>query len=160
MYLILITISLLLSYFVVGAIFSLLFIEKFPTFPSKAFVSMFVIFVSSLCSYMIVSFIPHAQVANWVLHGLGGGFLAFLVCFLVVRDIVLPISRFQFFIVAMLLVGTLGITNEILEFLLQNYAGMTFALSVNDTWYDLISNTMGALVAAFVLVPFFKTGQS
>lgn len=154
MYLILITISLVGLYFAVGVLFSLLFENRLPKLYKWTFLSLAIILCGSLVSYLFVSLIPDAQIANWVLHGLGGGFLALMVCFLATRDFGIDLNRLQFFVLSMLVVGALGIANEILEFILQNYAEITFAVSVNDTWYDLISNTIGSFAAALFFTPF------
>jgi hypothetical protein len=98
----------------------------------------------------------YPEFSNRVLHAYGGGFMAFLVCFLVVRDSKLSLTKFQFFIFSFLIVAALGVANEILEFFLQNYAGMIFSSHINDTWYDLMSNTIGSLIATVCFVPCIK----
>jgi hypothetical protein len=94
------------------------------------------------------------ELGNRLLHIFGGGFLSFLICFFAVKDSELSISSFQFFSFSFLLVITLGVGNEILEFFLQNYAHFSFAQNVNDTWLDLISNAFGAIIAMACLTPF------
>jgi len=117
-------------------------------------ISLFIIFLISFLVYIIAFRIPNEQLSNRFLHAFGGGFLAFLICFLIVKNTNLQLTKFQFFIFSFLLVTAMGVTNEILEFFLQNYAGFIFSASVNDTWLDLISNAVGALIAGAVLVPF------
>jgi glycopeptide antibiotics resistance protein len=89
----------------------------------------------------------------------GGGFLSLLICFLATRNSKTSLSKFQFFIISSLIVSTMGVANEIIEFLLQNYTNLdfTFAQTINDTWLDLISNTIGALLGAILLTPFVRS---
>ena len=51
---------------------------------------------------------------------------------------------------------SLGVANEIMEFILQNYAGFTFSTSINDTWYDLTSNVVGSIISALCFLPFIQ----
>ena len=108
----------------------------------------------SLGSFAISFSIADPEWSNRLLHALGGGFVAFFVCFLVARDSQIDITRFQFFVFSFLLVTAFGVGNEILEFAIQHYLDLTFARDVADTWLDLVSNTVGVLVAAAIMVPF------
>ncbi len=54
------------------------------------------------------------ELSNRVLHVFGGGFLAFLICFLAALDSRVRIRRFQFFLFSFLIVIALGVANEIL----------------------------------------------
>ncbi len=116
--------------------------------------SMAVIMSLNLIFFLISAAVPDPEISNRVLHVFGGGFLAFLVCFLVVKDGGLRIGRFRFFVFSFLVTVALGVANEIVEFLLQRYAGFTFATSAMDTWFDLLSNVCGALLGAACLLPF------
>ena len=100
---------------------------------------------------------PDPTIDNRILHLLGGGFLALLLCYLAERDEKLPINRSQFIILNFSLAMTLGVANEILEFLLQNYAGLSISTSINDTWLDLISNACGAAMACFLFLNLTNT---
>lgn len=154
MYLILISVSLCISYFVLFFIFPELFNQERRKIESSIFVSILLILLLSFLGYFITFNISDVELSNRFLHGFGGGFMAFLVCFFVVRDAKLKINKFQFFVLSILIVTSLGVANEILEFLLQNFAGFTIAVTINDTWLDLVSNTVGSLLAAVCFVPF------
>ncbi len=54
------------------------------------------------------------------------------------------------------MVMTLGVGNEIIEFLLHNYTGLQFSTAINDTWLDLVSNTVGAVLAGILLSKLIK----
>jgi Sec-independent protein secretion pathway component TatC len=156
MYLILISVSLCILYFVLFFIFPELFNQERRKIESSSFVSILLILLLSFLGYFIAFNISDTELSNRFLHGFGGGFMAFLVCFLIVRDTRLKINKFQFFVLSILIVTALGATNEILEFFLQNYVGFVFATTINDTWLDLISNAVGSLLATGCFVPFIN----
>ncbi|MFZ2252730.1 MAG: hypothetical protein WAW13_00985 [Minisyncoccia bacterium] len=155
MYLVAISVSLCISYFVLFFLIPELFNqERRRRIELSSIKSVVLILLLSFFGYFIAFNISDIELSNRFLHGFGGGFMAFLVCFLVVRDSKVRINKFQFLILSILIVTTLGVANEILEFLLQNFAGFTIAVTINDTWLDLVSNTVGSLLAAACFVPF------
>lgn len=87
---------------------------------------------------------------------LGGAFISYLACFLVVEDRNIKINKIQFFIFSALVVTTLGVGNELLEFFLQHYTHLVFSNDSLDTWLDLASNTAGIFIAALVFTPFIN----
>jgi hypothetical protein len=115
-----------------------------------------VIVALSFFGYFVAFAIQDQELSNRFLHAFGGGFLGFLTCFLAAKDSSVVINKFQFFIFSVLIVIALGVANEILEFLLQNYVGIVFATSVNDTWLDLISNTIGIFIASAIFIPLVR----
>ncbi len=109
--------------------------------------------------YIVVAIcllIQDDEISNRVLHAVGGGSLMTFIFFLATKDSGTKISKFQFLILAICAATLFGVANEILEFLLQNEFGFKFAKTINDTWLDLISNTVGTIAASLVLVPFIK----
>ena len=117
------------------------------------------IIVFSLLTISIGLSISDLTLGNRVVHALGGGFISIFVCFLATRDSQVKINRFQFFVFSFMFVTTLGVVNEIMEFFLQYYFAkydLFFATTINDTWLDLLSNTVGILVASIIFVPFVK----
>lgn len=178
MFLIAITVGLCMAYFAIRVLFGVFFGIKLsrPSNSSagrkamvRALRSICLIFAFSVIGYVIALNIPDAETGNRILHGFGGGFMAFFVCFLAAKDLradaisrglgggVVGPNRFQFFVLSVLLVAALGIGNEIMEFLFQNHTKLIFAVGVNDTWLDLISNLIGSVIAAICFVPFFNT---
>jgi hypothetical protein len=153
MYLLVITLGLGLSYLCLKFVFSWFFLQTDKVSNQRKIFSFGLICFFSLLVYFLVSQIPSVELANRLLHGLGGGFLAFFVCYLVVRDNHFIINKIQFFILSALLVTALGVANEIIEFIMQNYWQFTMAPSINDTWLDLISNSVGLLMAGAIFVP-------
>lgn len=113
----------------------------------------------SVLMYIVSITMADEALGNRLLHMFGGGFLAFAACFFATRNSNVNIAKFQFFLLSMLVVTTLGVGNELLEFLLQSTTGVIFAPTINDTWLDLLSNTIGALLASAIFVPLLRPRQ-
>lgn len=159
MYLLALTLGLCLVYFILFFLFPYFFNGTLPNITSRALRSVVIILIASGLSFVIAGMIPDRELGNRVLHGLGGGWVAFLICFLAVKDSRLSITGFQFFILSALIVTALGVGNEILEFFVQQYFSFihfVFSVGPLDTWLDLISNTVGILVGAVCFVPFIN----
>ena len=156
MYLNFLTLGFVVSYFILAFVFSLFFEKQTKPGLKKVISSLVSILVLSLVTQYIASVIPNPDIANRFLHSVAGGVLALFVCFIVVRDFNFKINKIQFFIFAILLVTALGVVNELAEFICHHFFGQIMADSIEDTWLDLVSNTAGALVSAFILVPFIK----
>lgn len=154
MYQLFITTSLCITYGLLYLIFPIFFTNKTVQTSSRSIFSLGIIFLFSILGYAVAVTITDPELGNRILHGFGGGFMALLVCFLVVKDTNIQIRKFQFFLFSLLVVATLGVANEILEFFLQNYTDLVLAQSINDTWYDLISNSVGSFIAAVLFLPF------
>lgn len=153
-YLSAITILLCISYFVLAYLFTTFFPKDTTHLPRPPFFSLMIIIFTSIIAFWISFIIPDPALGNRFLHAIGGGFMGFLTCFLVVRDKAYTITQFQFLVFSFLLVTALGVANEILEYVLQIFFGFISNKSLYDTWLDLISNTIGILVAATCFVPF------
>jgi hypothetical protein len=157
MYLFFLAVCLSVSYFFLYLLFSLFFRNSFslPTI-RKAISSVVLIFILSILIDHLTLAVSDIQLSNRLLHAFGGGSLAFFVCFLVVRDAKFVIPKFQFFVFSFLVVMTLGIGNETIEYLMQTHSHYTFSSTPYDTWLDLISNSVGALIAGIILTPFIR----
>lgn len=159
MYILLIAVSLYIVYLFLFFLFPFFFNGIIIKSKPKFFSSFIIIVVASLIAYLTAAIIPNEWISNRILHIFSGGFISFLVCFLVVKDTKLSINKFQFFFLGFLIVIALGAANEIVEFFLQNYFNLTFARTINDTWLDLISNIIGAILAAAIFVPLVKADK-
>ncbi len=153
-YLLIIGIGMCISYVVIAEVYWLFFVGSLAPLRRRSLLSIVLIFLFCAAAFTVSLMIPDKEFGNRVLHALGGGFVAFFVCFRAVRDTRLPITRFQFFILGALTVTAMGVGNELLELLLQTTLGFFFSQNPYDTWLDLLSNTVGILVAAAVMVPF------
>ncbi len=143
-----------IAYGVLFILFTAFFNQKISFPSSRSLLSLGWIFVASTLLFAISMSVRDPELGNRILHTFGGGFMSMLICFLVVRDSQLGISKFQFFIFSVLIVMSLGIANELLEFYLQMYAHIIFATSIQDTWLDLASNLVGALIGSVCFVSF------
>jgi hypothetical protein len=153
-YLTAVTVGLCFVYFFLEHVFNLFFEKHLAHLSRRTFNSVALIIIASFMGYFISWSIPDPVLGNRFLHIFGGGFLALMVCFLVVKDSRIHITRFQFFVFSFLIVTTLGAANEILEFILQNLGWLTAATTVNDTWLDLISNAAGIIIGTVAFTPF------
>lgn len=107
----------------------------------------------------LVFSIRDIELGNRLLHSIGGGFAMFMVCYLSIRDSRLAIGPIRFFFFSLLVVTSLGVVNELAEFLIEQFVEFEFARGAYDTWLDLLSNTVGLLLAASLFVPLFWRGQ-
>lgn len=156
MYLVFLTIVFCLTYVALQFLYGYLF-GGGPNARTKISpISIGIIAIWSVLSFLASASIEDDWISNRLLHALGGGFLGIVTCFLAARDGRAAISRFQFFVFGILVVTALGVGNEIMEFMLQMTTDMIFATGVFDTWLDLVSNTVGALAASAVLLPFIR----
>lgn len=156
MYLTLVALGFFLVYSFLFYLFPLFFKNTIPNFRQISFRSLFFIFIICLVSFVASFNIKDLETSNRILHIFGGGFMGFLICFLVFKDTKIDINRLQFFIFSFFVVTSLGVANEILEYFLQNYLSLSFAKTANDTWLDLISNSIGIIIASVVFLPFAK----
>ena len=154
LYLLSITLGLCVTYFILYLLFPFFFKNSFIPLTKKSVFSITCIILFSFAVYFVSFQISSIDISNRFLHIFGGGFLSFFVCFSVVNDSGLRLNKFQFLVFSFLIVIALGVANEIVEFFLQNYFHFVFARTVNDTWLDLLSNLIGALIASVFFVPF------
>jgi len=153
MYLLLLTLGQCTLYVLLAYVFSVFFNDRRPSLKGISPSSLGMITLISIFSYIVSFMVPDREWGNRVIHALGGGVTTFVVCFRVVKDFKIPLTRFQFFIFCALTVTAIRVGNEILEYFLQNYFNIMFAGNVNDTWLDLMSNTVGILLAGAALTP-------
>lgn len=155
-YLMVAALGLGLAYFPVSFILARLFASNKTHSWKKLMFSFVIIMVSSLLISAISLTVPHG-LDNRFLHAFGGGFMAVLVCFISFKNHDFKMSRFQFAIMAILLGMAFGTANEMFEFFLQSNFGLVANASLNDTWLDLASNTVGMFIALPLLLPFVRT---
>jgi hypothetical protein len=144
------------TYLLLFYLFPIFFNQPTSTPTVRSLKYILIIISLRIITHFISFSIPNEALGNRFLHGFGGGFLVIVMCFLIVRDTKVQISRFQFFLFAFLIATALGVANEILEFALQNTTSFIFAPTINDTWLDLVSNTVGALLGLCVFFPAIK----
>lgn len=126
----------------------------------RSFWAVLGIFIASNLISLFALTTDHVEFGNRILHAVGGGVLGYLAWFLAVRNFNLPLGRLSGFVIGFMLITTLGVANEIAEFILQEYFHYgIFALSDIDAWLDLTSNTIGILCATLVVLPLWPKKQ-
>lgn len=159
-YLAFLLVSFWLTYAALFFLFPLFFANRLPRPSARSAASLAMILAALLAVFIIVVAVPDRTLGNRLLHALGGGFLSFFVCYLVVRDTKLAIGRFQFLVFGALVVTALGVGNEILEFFFALWLRVNFQSDGFDTWLDLISNAVGTALGAIVFVPLLRRGRA
>lgn len=156
MYFLLLSIGFCVAYIALYYLFGQLFKNKTIALTRDSARSIAFILLFHSVAQIGVWSIPDFEWSNRFQHAIGGGFLAFFICFRVANDTNIPIRKLQFFVWGFLVVSTLGVANELVEFFLQTTTSLVFTTRLEDTWLDLLSNGVGSLVAAAVLVPMLK----
>ena len=110
-----------------------------------------IIFVFGWAVFFGTGYMTGTEFANRILHAVGGGVLAFVAYYMAVIDADIKMCSIQFFLLGFLLVSTLGVVNELFELMLDIYTGISFAPHRLDTWFDLLSNTVGIIVSGIFL---------
>ena len=113
----------------------------------RSFGSVLLIVSASAIGYALNEVIPDPWWANRVLHLTGGGVTVTLTCFLATRESVPHVSRLRFLAITTVVVSVLGVANEMAEFGLQHLTSMIYAPDLEDTWWDLASNTAGMFLS-------------
>lgn len=156
MYLLFITFCLIITHALLRLVLPFLLMQKCKAIGLEFLRSMITIGITSILGLVLAGMIPDLETSNRILHAFGGGFMAVLVCFLAMTDAQLRTSGVRFALYALLIASTLGVANELLEFVLQQHMGYLFAVHVNDTWLDLVSNTIGISIGIACFAPFIR----
>lgn len=159
MYLLGLSIVYCIAYLALFCGISFFFQNNFPKPRPRSLGSICLIILFYFGVLIVSSLILDPEWSNRFLHTFGGGFLIVLAAFLAIKDSRTKVNAFQFIVVGISIAAVFGTANEILEFVLQSKFGFMFANSINDTWLDLISNTVGSTVASVLLAPFIKVGN-
>lgn len=157
MYLLLISLGMGLAYLLLLQVYQYFFKGVFYKYQIRNCWSLLIIVLSSFLINIIAVSVPDLELGNRLMHAFGGGFMVFMVCFFVVRDLKLSLHLFQYLLFGLLIVMSLGILNELLEFYLQIFRGRIFATTVQDTWFDLLSNLIGCLIGMVIFTPFHRS---
>lgn len=121
----------------------------------NSLVSLLIIAVLNIAIYFIsYHIIQNEFIANRFLHSIGGGLMVFLICLLAVKDSKTEISNKNLLLTGFVIVTVLGISNELIEYFLQNHIDFVFAPNSTDTELDLASNIIGYFISSIYLVSF------
>ncbi len=91
---------------------------------------------------------------NFLQHGIGGGVACGLITFYLYQNFKVQLPWLKNhkvkFIGVFAIVSTLGVTNEIIELILDLMNFSQYSRDRFDTWIDLAANTSGAYIAFYV----------
>ncbi len=118
----------------------------------KILQSLVVVFILSFALSSLTVFFPTSFWADRIQHAIGGAGVLMLTWYLALKAASISVSRPTFFVLGFLIVTTLGVGYELLEFLGEMTTSFVFQTSQYDTWLDLLSNTVGALVSGAILM--------
>lgn len=134
-------------------VFFTLFYGRIQRLPfGRAIYSLFLVISMLAIVFLLIPVLGHWW-GNRLEHILGGGALAYFMCWRIVDDAELPTNAIQRVILCFLTVTALGVGNELFESLIQATTGAVLSPTTTDTWWDLWSNTVGAVLAALLLRP-------
>ena len=122
----------------------------------RAYGSILLIVTVSVAGYALSEVIPNPWWGNRVLHIIGGGITATLACFLAAHEGMPHMRRRRFLATTILAVTGLGVANEMAEFGLQHLTDVIYATDMEDTWWDLASNTAGMFLSLPVFFFLYK----
>jgi hypothetical protein len=151
LYLAMITFGMVVVYSVLYVFFQKIFTQKYKPFSSKSLFSIVTLTILSIATYYIsFNLFSDPVIGNRFLHAFGGGFMLFLVINAALQDAKIRLGRLVLFVVGFMIVTLLGLFNEVLEAFLQQHIDFVFSPSLTDTLLDLVSNTVGFLLAYLV----------
>ncbi len=105
-------------------------------------------------SWYLPSFLIGGENTAFSTHFVGGGLFCALLWMAIVYDGRWQLAWFQHLALLYFLVSGLGVANELFELLLSQTVMPDF--SMNDTWWDLLANSLGALVGWSVTYRYYK----
>jgi hypothetical protein len=132
-----------------------------PRFPSRSRAAITLLQIIAILAivFLIVHSIADSWWSNRIQHALAGGGTAFFMCWRILIDARIKLSKFRALFFCFLVVLALGVANELAESIVQGMTQLVFSPTSTDTWLDLWSNTVGAL-AAGALVFVFRIERS
>ncbi len=101
-----------------------------------------------------ISFIPNPELANRIQHSIWWWFLMVVISYFSIIASKVNINRFQFIFLAFFIATTFGVFNELAESLFQIILDIKFAPNINDTWFDLWANSIGAVLWIIIFTNF------
>lgn len=149
--------------YVVMYILGILWFQLFTGKKLKLHISLFDIALitgSFFVILILLTYIPHVELANRVQHAIWGWFMVTLIAFLSYHASKVELSKFVLFHLFFLLATAFWVFNELLESIFQLQFWLIFSQSLPDTWYDLWANSLWALFWAGIFSWFGKNKSS
>lgn len=94
----------------------------------------------------LLSEIVGGVAGNFLLHGVGGGMASSCLFMYMARSLGLNLNWRLELVSLFLFVSTLGVLNELAEYVIELAADITMSFDSQDTWRDFVANTMGAMI--------------
>jgi hypothetical protein len=117
----------------------------------KANLKVYLVF--ACLSYFISWYVPSPLIegkdTSFSTHVVGGGIVSGFLWLYLKSSLSVRLAWYQEAIGLFAMVSTLGVVNELFEFVIVKL-GLVSRLSSADTWWDLVANTLGT--AAFLLI--------
>ena len=101
----------------------------------------------------IISNIMYSKLGNFILHASGGVSSVLLFIYLT-KTLKLEFTWKLTLVVLFAFVSTLGVLNELAEYLFESLDVNIFSYDTHDTWRDFVANTTGAALtwATYLLI--------
>jgi len=152
MYLLLLIVSYIILYYWLALWLQYFFNEKkqllYKFYHSAIIVLLFLVVVVS------TELMTNEIIWNRLLHAFWGWFIMIVVTLFSLKASQVKINKFQFLFLWFFIATTFWVVNELTESFWQIVLHYTFSSYFNDTWLDLWSNTVGAIVWLLVFVGF------
>lgn len=103
-----------------------------------------------------ISFIDNHEIANRIQHAMWWWFLMVILTYFSILASKENINKFQFIFLAFFIATTFGVFNELAESVFQNTLNIQFAPNINDTWFDLWANSIGAVLWIIIFINFIS----
>ncbi len=108
----------------------------------------FIIFANSL---------ENVELWNRIQHMFWWWFMMVVIFFFSTFASKIKLTKIQFFVLAMLITTAFWVVNELAESIFQIGKVMLFSTNIADTWLDLWSNSIWALIWSLIFVFFIRT---
>jgi glycopeptide antibiotics resistance protein len=106
--------------------------------------------VAALAAQVLASavfMLNDGRAGNFVLHAVGGGVASTLLFLYLTRTYKLRMSWRVQLVALYAFVSSLGVLNELAEYVYEMLGLGTLSFDSHDTWRDLVANTTGAILA-------------
>ena len=144
MYLLLLIPALVIVYFLLIWWFKIFFNIKEK--PKYKWVHILIILWFFLSVIYWITYINDLELANRIQHALWWWFLMIVITYLSIIASKVNINKFQFIFLSFFIATTFWVANELAESIFQNTLNIQFAPNINDTWFDLWANSIGAIL--------------
>lgn len=101
----------------------------------------------------VLSLVIGGKVGNLILHGVGGGVVATFIFFYLTHTFNVRVVWRVELVLLFVFASTLGVLNELAEYLGQLTTPLIFSADIHDTWRDFVANSTGAILSWALIRP-------